>query len=55
MPSTVQAGVTKSVYTLKDVEEGTEMHVNTEISFKGWLRPFGRIAKWGIKRTIEKE
>ena len=45
----------KSVYTLKDVDEGTEMHVVTEISFKGWIRSFGGIAKWSIKRTIEKE
>ena len=45
----------KSAYTLKDAEGGTTMHVTTEIDFKGWLRPFGGIAKWGIRRTIEKE
>jgi len=45
----------KSVYTLKDAEGGTSMHVATEIDFKGWLRPFGGVAKWGIGRAIEKE
>ncbi len=44
-----------SKYSLKEVGRGTQMDVATEVEFKGWLRPFGGLAKWGIKRTIEKE
>lgn len=44
-----------STYSLKEVDGVTEMHVITDIEFKGWLKPFGGIAKWAIKRTIEKE
>lgn len=44
-----------STYSLKEVDGGTEMHVLTDIEFRGWLRPFGVLASWTIKRTIERE